>query len=330
MHRFRRAILAAYLLVIFLVVHAGCDQTINPIIGENRPFTLWGYLDAKSDTQWVRVFAISSELGVDRSGPIDAVVRSFDLETGELQEWTATKVEYADSTIGDVFFAAFRPAFDRKYRLEAIRSDGQTSSAEVTIPPEVRVELVDERTRIQIPAVIHGKPPSLVQVQVVYDAITLPPVNPWPPGSRTPEPVRIKVAVPYDNLIEPTPDGWKMEINQREDFSVVQNTFELNCLRTDLIALRRVELRFLAADAQWQPPEGSFDPNLLIEPAAFSNVENGFGYFGGGYVVSERWTPTETVMRTIGYRVNGPCPLMPVNIPECQVPPEPCLKGDGN
>ena len=305
---------------------AGCEQNINPIIGEDRPYTLWGFLDANADTQRVRVFTVEERLGTDRSGPIDATVTSFNLTTGESVQWTGRQITFADTSVGHVFEAAFRARFEEQYRLEVKRSDGNQSTATVTIPPPVTVELVDERNRTVVPAFIHGKPPNLVDVAVIYDAITLPPANPWPPGSTTPEATRLPVAVSYSGKEEPTADGWKYEINLREDFEVVQDMFELNCLQTDLIALRRINFQFLAADEQWDPPHSSFDPNLLIEPGTFSNVTNGYGFFGGGYTVSTRWIPTNVVLRNVGYRTGGPCPLQPQNIPECQLPPEPCLR----
>ena len=315
--------------LIFVLILAGCDQNIDPIVGEDRPYTIWGYLDAHADTQRVRVFSIASELGIDRSGPIDATVTSTNLTTGVKYDWVDREITFSDSSVGHVFEAAFRARYEEQYRLEVTRSDGAQSTATVSIPPPVTVELIDERNRTVVPAFIHGKPPNLVDVSVTYDAITLPPANPWPPGSTTPPAVRLPVQVSYSGKEEPTADGWKYEINLREDFVEVQNEFELNCLRKDLIALRRIDFRFLAADEQWAPPNNSFDPNLLIEPGTFSNVTNGFGFFGGGYTVSTRWIPTNAVLRNVGYKTAGPCSLQPLDIPECQLPPEPCLRDGG-
>ncbi len=318
---------AALLLAVSFLT--SCDQTIDPIIGEDRPFTIWGYLDAHADTQRVRVFSIEERLGIDRGGPIDAAVTSTNLTTGEARTWTDREITYSDSSVGHVFEAAFRAQYEERYRLSVRRSDGAESSAEVTIPPPVKVELTDERNRVIVPIQIHGKPPKLVNASVIYDAITLPPANPWPPGSTTPPAVRLPVKVSYSGKEEPTDNGWLYELNLRDDFAIVQEEFELSCLSPDHIALRRIYFQFLAADEQWAPPNDSFDPNLLIEPGTFSNVENGYGFFGGGYTVSTHWVPTEIILRNIGYRTAGPCPLSPQNTPDCQLPPEPCLDRDG-
>ncbi len=303
-----------------------CEQTIEPLVGEDRPFTLWGFLDAHADTQRVRVFTIEQRLGTDRGGPIDAVVTSTNIGTGEVIEWTDEEVVFSDSSVGHVFYAAFRASYESSYRLDVRRPDGATASATVTIPPAVRVELVDAPNRIVVPVFIHGKPPNLVGVNVLYDAATLPPANPWPPGTPAPPGYELAVSVPYDGQEEPTDDGWYFEVNLRSDFAIIQDTYTLNCLSADHIGLRRIKFQFLAADEQWAPPGGSFDPNLLIEPGAFSNVENGYGFFGGGYSVSEGWLPSLVVQRSVGFRTDGPCPLTPANIPECQLPPEPCFR----
>ncbi len=319
----------AALLLLAVSFLTSCDQSIDPVIGEDRPFTIWGYLDAHADTQRVRVFSIEERLGVDRAGPIDATVTSTNLTTGEVHTWIDREITYSDSSVGHVFEAAFSARYEERYRLSVLRSDGAESSAEVTIPPPVEVELTDERNRVIVPVQIHGKPPNLVDVSVTYDAITLPPANPWPPGSATPPAVRLPVAVSYSGKEEPTENGWLYELNLRDDFALVQEQFELSCLSRDHIALRRIYFQFLAADEQWDPPNSSFDPNLLIEPGTFSNVENGYGFFGGGYTVSTHWIPTEIILRNIGYRTAGPCPLSPQNTPDCQLPPEPCLDRDG-
>ncbi len=321
-------------LVIIAIALSGCDQSIDPIIGEDRPYTLWGYMDAHANIQRVRVFPIRDQLIADPSAPIYATVTSTNLTTGETHTWVHIDEACCGSTAKDsvggyLFEAEFEAQYEHRYRLSVRRSDGVESSVEVTIPPPVEVELIDERNRSIVPVHIKGKPPNLVDLAVTYDAITLPPANPWPPGSTTPPAVRLPVEVSYSRKEEPLDDGWRLEVNLREDFALVQEQFEINCLSRDHIALRRIYLRFLAADEQWAPPDQSFDPNLLIEPGTFSNVVNGYGFFGGGYTVVTAWIPTLELQRNLGYRTAGPCPLAPANIPECQLPPEPCLQEAG-
>lgn len=49
------------------------------------------------------------------------------------------------------------------------------------------------------------------------------------------------------------------------------------------IVIERIMLRTVATDPDWRPPGGAFDPEVLIDPNAMTNVENGFGFVGSGY-----------------------------------------------
>lgn len=317
-------LVAACLLVVMLV---GCEETVNPIVGEERPFTIWGFMDASADTQKVRVFTIEERLGLDRAGPIDARVTSWDLDTGERREWNHREVVYDDGAVGHVFWSAFRAQHEHSYRLEIERSDGNTTSAEVTVPTAgVTVEIDTESNRSVIPAKVIGTPPRLIKLEVEYDAVTVTPANPWPPGSARPASIRYPVSIPYDTRAEKFRDGWEMEIDMPLDFTIVQEEFATNCLPKDLISLRRMDFRFLVANEDWDPPGGEFDPDVLAEPGVFSNVENGFGFFGAGYSISTRWSPPQSVMETVGYTFSAPCAMGPQDIPACQLPPEPCFR----
>lgn len=69
--------------------------------------------------------------------------------------------------------AKFKANYDEQYRLIVRRSDGVEFTAEVMIPPSVQVELTGERDQADVPVKIIGKPPNLVDVDVLIDVITL-------------------------------------------------------------------------------------------------------------------------------------------------------------
>jgi len=322
----RKTALLSCLLALLL---PGCDDSFNPFVGEERPFTLWGYLDAGADLQQVRVFSIESRPGTDRAGPIDAVVTSTDLQTGEQRRWTDTEVVYADSSVGHIFRAAFRAEHGHRYRLEVMRSDGATSRVEVTVPPAVEVAIDTDTERTLIPLRILGAPPQLVGVEVVYDTWTVPAANPWPPGTPAGPNHHFPVAVSYTDKLSPMEGGWQTEIDMVADFPVIEDAFARNCLATEVITLRNVELRLLVASEEWEPPGGVFDPEVLSQPGAFSNVENGFGFFGGGFSVRERWVPPLGTLRTVGFSFTAPCAFGAMDVPACQPHPEPCFNRGG-
>ncbi len=331
--RLRAVAVASTLGVVLMALFsAGCDESVDPFIGTDLPYTIWGFLNAASDTQYVRVFSISDEL-VPARGPIDAQVFSTDLTTGQRQQWSYEQVQFDSLVQGHIFWSPFRAEHERRYQLEVIRSDGARSSATVTVPSPVAVEVdVDIDQRTVIPVRIVGDVPNLVGTRVTYNAVNVPPTKAWPVGTPIAEPVQLPVTVIYDNVVTRESDAWELEVDLVRDFIAVEAIYRRNCLITTVfgsapdIWLRDIEFTALAADSTWAPPGGVFDPNLLSVPGTFTNVENGYGFFGAGLGIRYSWTPTTDAKRAAGYDFEAQCNyLFAVESPECMKPPIPCV-----
>lgn len=317
-----------FVVVLFASALIGCETNVEPLIGEERPYTLWGIFNASADTQRVRVFPIAESPGISRPGEIDATVTSTDLTTGETRVWNHERVTYEDGEVGHVFWSAFQAQNGHRYQLEVARSDGETSSATVTIPDNIEVTVERTETSPKAFVYVRGDISNLIGVEMRYEATNLPPLYVYPPERPLAPQVFFPVEIPYGERGERIPDGWRFDVDMMEDFEAVRDAFHLNCLVTSGapgIALRRVEFHFIAADEAWNPPGGEFDPEVLVEPGAMSNVENGYGFVGGGVVVAERWTPSSAVRRHIGYSEEQPCSSQPSPTPACMEPPIPCL-----
>lgn len=320
----RAPVVLPFALLLATVV-SGCSETVQPLVSDGRPYTLWGYFDAVRDTQFVRVVALETLLGTDQAVPIDAQVISVDLTTGERREWKDSIVRFDSMTAGHVFWSRFRAEYEHRYRLEVSRSDGAMSSVEVTVPPKVTLDVEPNPDFVRVPVVIKGDPPRLIGISTIYDAVTVPPSNPWPPGSSPPGPVRYPIRILYSGKTTRSPDGLQLEVNMNEDAEIVRDRFQRVCLNPDLIILRRVIFQVLVGDSTWHPEGGVFDPEILVEPDEMSNVENGYGFVGAGYGLEIRWTPSIQIQRAMGYRVNPPCLMMAVDVPDCQLPGPPCF-----
>lgn len=312
---------------------AGCEETVNPIIGSERPFTIWGYMDSGADTQYVRVFRIANSLGFDESTAIDASVASTDLTTGERVVWNHKTVYFDSVKTGHVFWSPFRAGYEHRYRLEVVRSDGAMSSAEASVPPKVDFQIEVEDGGLFVPIRISGNIPNLVGPRVIYHAMNLPPMEAWPPGTNVHPPVLHSVAVPYGERLKRTNNGWLLTVNMLEDTSAVRDDFEANCLVTSPqysapdIWLRSMEFSVLAADSAWQPPGGILDPNFLAAPGTFSNVKNGYGYFGAGESIRIHWAPTEEARLSAGYTYDVRC-MRAFDADACRNPPVPCSRSE--
>ena len=314
------------------LVLTSCDDDVEAIIGTEKPFTIWGFINAGADTQFVRVFPINDQLLTENQNTIDARVFSTNLTTGDRQEWTYENVQFDSLISGHVFWAGFRGEHEHRYQLEVVRSDGATTSSTVTVPPEVSFNVEVRANSTRIPVSIEGSIPNLVGVRVTYNAVNVPPLQAWPVGTVVADPVQLPVTLGYDNLIEKEGDTWSFEIDMVRDFDAVSRIYGLNCLITSELGsapdvwLRTMEISALAADSTWDPPGGVFDPNFLAVPGTFSNVENGFGFFGAGQANNITVSPGEAVSRAAGYNFQPQCPgFSPQPIPECMNPPEPCV-----
>ncbi|HEX7071506.1 MAG TPA: hypothetical protein VF190_11900 [Rhodothermales bacterium] len=329
MHPTKRAF--TLLAALVLLATTGCEETVDPIIGTDLPFTIWGFMNAGADTQRVRVYPITGELQPDGSAGIDARVYSIDLDTGERREWTYKQVRFDSLTVGHVFWSPFRAVHGRRYRLEVIRSDGATSSTEVVVPPPVsfRVEIVEGRT--EIPVEIDGNVPNLIGFHVTYHAQSIPPANVWG-GGPIPPPVDHSITLPYDHLLRAVPGGWEVTIDMQDDYETLRALYRLACLVTDEggsapdLWLNRMEITAVAVDSSWSPPGGVFDPDVLAIPGTFSNVENGYGFFGAGHGLRHAWTPSIVSRQAAGFNFQPKCNFTAQpDLPECQTPPDPCI-----
>jgi hypothetical protein len=234
-------------------------------------------------TQFLRVVPIDTLFGVDDDAPIDAVVRSIDLNTSNVEIWRDSLITFSDGSHGHVFMSNLRIKPGHRYRIEVERSDGAITSAETTVPSEPVAEV--------------GEP-----------NVTSPPEAPFPLGTQTvfwhgltEEPHRVDLyyryrSVPANPFIDvrvpqgtessspDTSEGWEITINYSLDRSVLND--EIGGLGFRLAGLA---MQVIVQADDWVPPGGVFDPEILSQPGVFSNVTNGFGFVGSAGRYSVEW-----------------------------------------
>lgn len=311
--------LLAFLLIPLLV--GGCEATVDPGPGPDRPFTLYGYFDAGSDVQAVRVIPIAETLVPETREPIDARVVSTDLGTGAEVVWRDSVVTFASGAVGHVYTAPFRARFGSAYRLTVTRSDGLASVVETQMPPEATVEEQPARrdttiresggmpadTTIRIdPSItfdIRGAIPRLLDVQAEYRVAV-----------SAADEDGIVLSIPYGSsgdtdsstsgLVQQTAEGWRITMRLEQD--VVPLKTELLRLglidrRSEPIYFLDARLTMLAVGEEWVSPTGVFDSEALVEPGTFSNVQNGFGFVGAGYPITPALQAPDDVIEAAGF-----------------------------
>ena len=266
----------------------GCQESVDAVLGTGQAYTVYGYFDARADTQAVRVFAIERSLDMIRPEPLGARVVSVETDTGASQAWSDSVLQYQDQRYGHVFWSVFRPVFSRKYRLELTRYDGVVTSAEVEIPPLAEPELL---------------PPTVAEGYVVLPVF-------WPQAPRVNN-IRVRYFTNrgrfvYDYPLEQDQSSSgvvvaiKMSADARRIFSRVVGGGD----RAADVRLKAVELQVLVTNTEWVPPGGVYDPDVLVEPGTFSNVDNGFGFVGAGYEAAFYYEPPDSTLLAAGFYVD--------------------------
>jgi hypothetical protein len=141
-----RAALPLTLLAVLLL--AGCDESFTPIEPTDLQFSIFGYLDASADTQWVRISPIRPVI-LTTPAPLGARVAVEQLGSGrtiELRDSVFRFDEHAaevgsPGTFHNNYWTTERIEPGATYRFTATRDGVRTSEAIVEIPPDYRVEV---------------------------------------------------------------------------------------------------------------------------------------------------------------------------------------------
>lgn len=278
---------------------AACDETVDPLLrdADDPPFTMWGVFNAKTDTHAVRLFVIEDQLRLVSPDPIDAVVTSTLLDTGERRVWADSVVQLRDRDFRHVFWSVFPTQPGQRFRIEAARSDGRTSWAELTIPPPIQIEVIepDSQRVLEVRQYVHilGDPPALPRVDLTYRI-----VSETVAGT---DQTQSLISVPYAAFTRRAAAFWEVEVDLRRDYETIFARLDLEDKPTDVINVFELRLDVHVGDDQWVFPTEQFDPQALIEPGVFTNVENGFGFVGAGYVETVRWRPPEFMLERAGF-----------------------------
>ncbi len=275
----------------------GCDTDVNAVLGTDRVFTLYGVITPQADTQKVLVYPIEGVLRPAQAQPLDARVTSTDLQNGEIRLWQDSLKREDNGQYTHIFWSPFRAEYGHTYRLEVERSDGAATHVEVAVPPFA--ELVEQEIPpgfpILAPILVNAEVPRLLKVELTY-------VFRFKLSSEPSDQLK-SVVLSYDDKVERVVGGWVIPINLTEDFLEVRRRLirEGGFDRNFGIRLNRMILRLIAANEAWDPPDGVFEAEVLVQPGTLSNVEDGFGFVGAGYRLRREWLPLLDALESAGF-----------------------------
>ena len=256
-------------LLLLALLAAGCDDAFDPFAeGEGR-FALVGFLDARQDTQFVRVQPIVAESREARLG--EATLTSTALGSGAVRAWEDSLVTLDDGSPGLLFFAVFRPLPGERYRLEAEGETGQ-ETIEVAMPgsdppgvaPPVEIGgVISQRLRF-----LTDLRPT--DVRVVYTV-------------RLPDGPPVEVAV--EDEAQPAFDepGYDVLVGLSRDAAVVRRALGIEDVDERAVALLGVRVRYVLED-----------PERAV-------LEGGLGAIGVAAAFEQGWTLPTGVVEALGY-----------------------------
>ncbi len=283
-------LLVSGLLVLSLTGLSGCDTSFEPFQKNDMyAFSIYGYLEASADTQWVRVAPARQELNMPPDIP--------DIQVTLEHTGNGNSVVLKDSlfTTGDGFnYLNYWTTMDiehrQDYRLRAESTDGKISEVTVTTPKELPTPrvLIQKTSGSPLPPTyslyIDDTVEHLVDVQTRYYV-----------RYHTPEFEREKVITfSYKDEAEliPTYGGVYsifLEPELEEDKVVDQSQPLLNAGAEMEILYRQIYVA--SAGPDWNENIESLDDISYALPGSYSNVENGLGYMVG---VSSKIVPYES------------------------------------
>ncbi|MEM6645206.1 MAG: DUF4249 family protein [Bacteroidota bacterium] len=286
------------LIAAVVVTSWGCETGVEAIRLAEEPFTLYGFLSTSADTQFVRVVPIEADIDNTQERPIDATVTLTNLQTMQVDTWSLSTLQYDDGSYGYIFFSSAPFVAGQTYRLAATASDARTSSVVVkaleSLPvfqdTGVIIERGDELT------VRHGFFTPVGDVSPNEARVTYR-VRANRVGAAVEDVVLTSPASAFEQVnvsINPNP-FWRIQISLSDDrFRLAQALRERGEVATldQCIVIESIEVRILAVDETWLALQ-EIEGDLITDPLAFSNVENGLGFVGSGGVTTKQWAPFE-------------------------------------
>lgn len=271
---------------ILLLVASGCEEDVAGPIGVDEPYSVYGIINPRLETQTLLVSTIEQALYPFDSA-LDAVVTSTDLATGERVTWEDSLAANETGQLDHVFTADFRPDFGSRHRVEVTRSDGGVAAVEVRVPLRIDIDQEDTGTR-NFYVDILGEDISILRLDVIYtvrgysvgaeEEIGFPFISP-----------RSDYSFPMKGKEVKVDEGWRLRINLDIHYETMRSYYFLDhgisfgspaCGGLGLFGL---EVSMTIGGKDWNFPGGEADPNALSHPGTLRNVENGFGFVGGGY-----------------------------------------------
>jgi hypothetical protein len=122
-------------------------------------------------------------------------------------------------------------------------------------------------------------------------------VEMWYRFSGSPRSGFLDIRIDYPTADQaPSQPGWTVVTQLSEDREQIVET-----IRPEDYLFLGMGMRIVVFDEQFVPPGGVFDADILSQPGAFSNVDNGFGFVGSVGRFDVEWVLDDETSAALGY-----------------------------
>lgn len=272
-----RGISNRFILLLFTLAMASlfmlnaCDETFEPLQENDRYFfSIYGFLDASADTQWVRIIPLRE--GLNQLPELDGTVTLENLETGETSVMNDSLFQYQGGNQAWNFWSTMNLSPEGTYRLSAVNGEGQESSVVVEMPPDFPTPKVFENTNTQF-----GVDTVLIEgVENLADVRTI-----WSVSDNFSPTNRVFNYPHLQDTVDTNPGFHELEINTMRDIERIARIYHPDFDEAiTFFTPQRAQVWVASAGPGWLFfPE--IDENIVTLADGISNVENGTGYLIG-------------------------------------------------
>jgi hypothetical protein len=271
-----------FLLFCVFIISSGCDQTFQPLQENDKYFfSMFGYLDASADTQWVRVSPARQQLNLPPEIP-DMLVTLEHLETGKT-------VVMKDSLFGGGsgfnyinYYTSMNIEPGQTYLLKAEQPDGKSSHVALSTPEDFPTPLFHLDTGI-------GNPLQLRNYQIIMSGTdNIADVQTWwfirihsDDGV-----VDKKFTITYaDRLYWVTAydDAYIVDFVYEEEVQAIMNSPIIRLSPDAEVEVLHRQVYVARGGPEWNQEIRSLNDLIYAQLDVTTNVENGLGYMVGIY-----------------------------------------------
>jgi hypothetical protein len=238
-----------------VVVAAACDESFDPIAPSELGFSVFGYLDASADTQWIRVMPIRP-LKVTSQDALGATVTLEHLGTGRIVELRDSLFSFSPYDVHN-FWTLEDIEPGATYRLSARREGKEPAEAVAEIPLDYEVEVA-----------IRQSPGRFDTDELLITGVKHLPF--------------VTVTTHFYDLCGPSGVGSQYAGRSADDETyliAIEKGEVAPRAACGLPIVPNRELLIVGSEAEW--PAAGYSPGALGESGWTSNVTNAVGFLGG-------------------------------------------------